>query len=170
MLYEAPQSPTFKTQLLQSIQVNDFCFETFIKLCYPASIYLQQVFICCDVLLSAYLSLYFPLIFKATFSDMSQVMFSPLLWELDKFHYLLPTTNKHRPRSRITSNRLYACSHSVPCTVVQYTPQWRRHWASLLVGIMWCVVYSNHLMIRIISSSSFHVSITSLKSGKINFD
>ena len=117
MLYEALQSPTFKTQLLQSIQVNDFCFETFIKLCYPASIYLQQVFICCDIFLRAYLSLYFPLIFKATFSDMSQVMFSPLLWELDKFHYLLPTTNKHRPRSRITSNRLYACSHSVPCTV-----------------------------------------------------
>ena len=117
-LYEALQSPTFKTQLLQSIQVNDFCFETFIKLCYPVKVYISYSFVV--IIYSgrkAYLSLYFPLIFKATFSDMSQVMFSPLLWELDKFHCLLPTTNKHRPRSRITSNRLYACSLSVPCTV-----------------------------------------------------
>ena len=131
-------------------------------------IYSQYSFVVIYIFLytnRAYLSLYFPLIFKATFSDMSQVMFSPLLWELDKFHYLLPTTNKHRPRSRITSNRLYACTHSVPCTVHTAVE------ATLGISAGWYyVVYSNHLMIRIISSSSFHVSITSLKSGKINFD
>ena len=115
----------------------------------------------------AYLSLYFPLIVKATFSDMSQVMISPLLWELDKFHCLLPTTNKHRPRSRITSNRLYACSLSVPCTVhtaveptlLGISAAWYYVWC-------WCSILC-HMMFRFICSFSFYFSIDFLKSRKI---